>query len=217
MTLETKAAFARRLGVNKSTITRAAQAGRLVLEGGKVNVERSLAQWHATAGAVRPDMVAHWAVQRGAQLPAPQPGAENALTPDLASLPGIVALGLPLQQLTAPGASTAITDAGEELSRTHYKALTLQYENASIKLDIALRRHQRYALPAVRRESRALGATLRASVERLIDQTAPRLAAARDPAARLGLLQAECASVQAAMRKEFVRALRRLREQEVPA
>ena len=48
---ETKAQFAKRLGVNKSTVTRYGQAGRLVLApNGKVKVEESLHLINATKG-----------------------------------------------------------------------------------------------------------------------------------------------------------------------
>lgn len=52
MPLETKAAFARRLNWNRSTVTRAAQAGRLVLVGNLVDVEPSLARLKATEGGL---------------------------------------------------------------------------------------------------------------------------------------------------------------------
>ncbi|HQR96600.1 MAG TPA: hypothetical protein PLF09_08390 [Thiotrichales bacterium] len=49
--VETKAQFAKRLGVNKSTVTRYGQAGRLVLApNGKVKVEESLRLINATKG-----------------------------------------------------------------------------------------------------------------------------------------------------------------------
>lgn len=56
MTLETKAAFAKRMeahmgrAVNRSTVTRWADAGRIVMEGDQVNVEASLAQLGGTQG-----------------------------------------------------------------------------------------------------------------------------------------------------------------------
>jgi phage terminase Nu1 subunit (DNA packaging protein) len=49
MTVETRAEFARRLGWNRSSVTRAVQDGRVVLEGDKVDVEASLAKIEAMA------------------------------------------------------------------------------------------------------------------------------------------------------------------------
>lgn len=207
MTLESKAAFARRLGVNKSTITRAAQAGRLVMEGGEVNIEASLARWHATAGG-RADVAERHAAQRGQAIPdasTPYRTEENATAGDSVPLQG----ELHEQPQAQPGA----TADASSTARTHYKALTLRFENETIKLEMALRRHMRYPLPSVRREAYGLGLALRASVERMVDQTAPRLAAAQTPERR-ALLVAECHALARAMHTEFVRALRRLRQSE---
>src|SRR5574337_163922 len=163
VTLESRAAFARRLGVARSTVTRAAQDGRLVLVGEEIDVEASLARWHATAGA-RSDVAARHAAQRGAPLPgASQPQGKPAEAPQEA------ASGLELPETPS--------DTG----RARYKAL-------------------------------ALGATLRSAIERLIDQTAPRLAVL--PAAeRQALLAAEIAPLRRLLRGEFTRALRRIRQE----
>lgn len=203
MTLESRAAFARRLGVNKSTITRAFQAGRLVMQGNLVDIEPSLARWHATKGG-RDDVAERFAAQRGQDIPTqpyPYPAEESATAGDSGALP-------PQPDAQPMGA----TGAGSG-DRTHYKALTLRFENETIKLEMALRRHMRYPLPSVRREAYGLGLALRASVERMVDQTAPRLAAAQTPERR-ALLIAECHALSRAMHTEFVRALRRLRQSE---
>ena len=49
MTHETRADFARRMGWNKSSVTRAAQDGRVVIENGLVNVDASLEKINALA------------------------------------------------------------------------------------------------------------------------------------------------------------------------
>lgn len=49
MTTETRAAFARRMGWNRSSVTRAVQDGRVVLQGDMVDVEASLAKIEALA------------------------------------------------------------------------------------------------------------------------------------------------------------------------
>ncbi len=211
MTLESKAAFARRIGVNKSTITRAAQAGRLVLDGEMVDVEQSLARWHATQGG-RTDVAARHAAQRGQAIPAlPTPCAaqENAVAglydPGAGMVAGMVA--------AQPDAQPEGADTDGGIDRTAFKAMALRYENEAIKLEMALRRHLRYPLEDVRREAQALGMTLRAGVERLIDQTAPRLAAMTGTAEREALLRAEVAALGRAFRAEFKQSLRRLRQQ----
>lgn len=50
MTLETRAAFAARVGMHKSSITRAVQEGHVVMEGAYVNVEKSLPLIEAMRG-----------------------------------------------------------------------------------------------------------------------------------------------------------------------
>lgn len=210
MTLETRAAFARRIGVNKSTITRAAQAGRLVLRDGLVDVEASLQRWHATAGG-RSDVSERHAQQRGADIPqasTPTAGPGNAT----AGHSGPYSSGVADEQPAQPDAQPR-EETPADGSRTRYKTMVLRYENESIKLEMALRRGMRHPLPAVRREALGLGTALRAAVERMIDQTAPRLAAETDRAVRAALLRRECAAVARALRMEFLRSLRRLRQQ----
>ncbi|RDH86385.1 MAG: hypothetical protein DIZ78_09455 [endosymbiont of Escarpia spicata] len=176
MTTETQAAFARRLGVNRATVTRAKQAGRLVMEGKRVEIEQSLARWHATK-AGRTDLDAIHAEQRGATVPTTQ-------------------------------IETATDPAGAPADRTQYKA---HYENQQIKLEMGLRRGLRFLLADVSRESHGLGATLRAGIERLIDQTAPRLAIIHSDEERAILLQKEILKIKSMMKSEFAIALRRMR------
>lgn len=205
MLTESKAAFARRLGINKSTVTRAAQAGRLVLDGDKVLIDASLARWTATMGG-RTDVAERHAQQRGhslESLPKAGNGANNAT---------VAASGGVLPDLNDVADTQSAAQPGNADGRTRYKTLTLQYENEAIKLEMALRRGLRHPLADVRREAHGLGVALRASMERLIDQTAPRLAAEQRPEARAALLKAECVAMARGLRLEFVRALRRLRQ-----
>jgi hypothetical protein len=193
MKTETKAEFARRIGVHKSNITRAAQAGRLALdERGRVLIDASLKRWHETKGG-RADVEARHAEQRGATVPQLQISQE-------------------VSSVGHAGADSAlVVETGE--ARTRYKAIVLQFENAQIKLEMALRRGQRFPLESVRRESQGIGNTLRASVERLIDQTAPRLAVNCNPAERRRILEAETQKLRRIIKEAFPQALRRLRRE----
>jgi len=197
--LETKAAFARRLGVNKSTITRAGQEGRLIMQDGKVDVAASLARWHATAGG-RTDLTEKYARQRSKNIPhipTPIQVQENAATGLYSNDRGI----------------DEEEEAQTNPDRTRYKTMVLHFENQTIKLHMALDKGLRHRLAAVQREALGLGAALQASVERLIDQTAPRLAAATGRDARATLLRDECGQLARVIRAEFVRSARRLRTQ----
>lgn len=190
----TDAEFARFLGVNKSTISRARRAGRLVLAAdGQVDFDASAARWHETAGG-RTDVAARHAAQRGAVIPKAQPAQKNATPRDSASDAGL-------------GAETA---SGE--TRNSAKVALLHYENAAIKLEMALRRGLRIERPAMKREAQGLGAMLRAGIERVIDQTAPRLAAAGEDTERRRILDAEIRRLAWVVKREMPRALRRMRE-----
>lgn len=192
---ETRAKFAARLGVARSTITRAVQAGRLVLhENGHILVEPSLKRWHETKGG-RDDVEARHAETRGAAIPEAGNVPENATA------------------ARKPRNEAATSGELEGGSRAAYKAAALKYENDAIKLEIALRRGHRYPLAAIRHEALGIGGTLRASIERLIDQAAPRLAVLSDPAARRQLLQAEARRIARIIKHEFPRALRRMQRE----
>lgn len=196
MTTETMAAFARRLDVNKSTITRAAQAGRIVINAkGQVEVEASLERWHATKGN-RPDVAARHALHRGAEVSNPIRGDESLTAAQIDATAG------------QPGATIAVANGG----RAKWKAMTLAYENQTIKLEMALRRGMRYTIADAKREANGLGATLRAAMKRLIDQTAPRLAVMRSDAERRRLIAAELRRVRWMIKTDLPRALRRLRQ-----
>jgi hypothetical protein len=86
MTIETQAQFAARLGVNRSTVTRAKQDGRLVMtDDGRVEVEASLARLEATQG-VLPHQVANRerleeARREAAKGQTPPPAAEPPCVP----------------------------------------------------------------------------------------------------------------------------------------
>lgn len=74
----TRKRFADRLGVNRSTVTRWADAGRLVLaEHGHVEVEASLQRLRDTSGG-RDDVAARHAANRGAAIPEHHHGEKNA-------------------------------------------------------------------------------------------------------------------------------------------
>lgn len=187
MPLETQAQFARRLGVNRSTVNRHIAAGRVVVVGKRIDVEPSLARLAQVTGT-RPDVAARHAAARGPVESPPQP--------------------------QAPSPAYALEEGPDGASgeRAHYKALAMQFENDQIKLEMALRRGVRLPLADVKREAAALGAVLRAALERLVDQTAPRLAVMTATPARAALIHAELRQVRRTLRGEFPRALRRLRE-----
>lgn len=195
---ENLAAFARRLGVNRSTVTRAAQSGRLVLDAdGRVCVVASLARWHATRGG-RDDVAARHAAARGFGVAADVAGvATPATTGETGPRSGDQGEGE--GETPAPG------------SRAFWEAEKVRWQNAELLLAMDLESGVRIPRASMEREARGLGATLRATAERLIDQTAPRLAAAGSDADRRRLLVAELSAARRMLQREFGAAARRLR------
>jgi hypothetical protein len=197
--IETKTAFARRIGVHKSQITRAGQAGRLVLmPDGRVDVEASVQRWYETKGG-RDDVAARHAANRQAVGSMGQPATEN---------PTAARFGATAAQPDVAG--PALAD-GDGVNRTKYKAMGLHYENQSIKLEMALRRGLRYPNGLVKREALGIGATVRAAMERVIDQTAPRLATMGNDLDRRRVLETELRRLRWMVKTELPRALRRMR------
>jgi hypothetical protein len=199
--VENLASFARRLGVNRSTVTRAAQSGRLVLSAdGRVMVQASLARWHATRGG-RVDVAERHADARGHAVAGVAPAATAPAS----------------AQIGPQGADQAGGDglAPPEGSRAFYEAQKLDWQNRLLLVSLDLQSGARAPRPALQREAHGLGATLRATVERLIDQTAPRLAAAPSDADRRRLLAGELGTARRMVRREFAAALRRLRPEQL--
>lgn len=97
-----------------------------------------------------------------------------------------------------------------EGSRAYYERTAQSIKNKHKELSFDLVLGNRFMLGDVRREALALGNTLRATVERLIDQTAPRLAVMSDKGMRLRLLQSEIKALKLVIKAEFPRAMRRL-------
>lgn len=193
---ENLAAFARRLGVNRSTVTRAAQAGRLVLDAaGRVCIAASLARYHGTRGG-RDDVAQRHADARGHAVAGVASSATWPADARNGAQQGDQAEG----EGDAPAAG----------SRAAWEALKVRWQNAELLLALDLESGARIPRQTVLHEAQGLGAMLRATVERLIDQTAPRLAAAGTSADRRRLLATELATARRALRREFRAAARRL-------
>lgn len=191
MTTATQAAFARQIGYDKSRVTQLKHAGRIVMApGGKlVDVEASLARIAETADPGRRDVAErHAAARAGAgRQPLPEPAALAAADP--------------------------LTGLGPESGgRARAKAALMHFENNMLKLEMALRRGLRFERAAVNREAAGLGAMVRAGIERVIDQTAPRLAAARGEDDRCRILDTELRRLRWVIKREMPRALRRMHE-----
>ena len=183
--------FARRLGVNKSTICRAIQAGRLHAPGGMLDIEDNLRRWEATKPGTRADVAARHAANRSAATPSP-----------------------PAETKTPLNAITNVSDSAEDEGPgiAEYRKVELIAAINTAKLEIAMRTGERFPVADIGSHAGALGATLRASLERLVDTTAERLTLATTNAARVELIKAETKSIRRLMTKQFIRSIRALRE-----
>lgn len=174
--------FAAQIGKSVGYVQKLVDTGRCVLTpAGKIDGPASLARIAETQGG-RTDVADRWAAQRS------QPAAPPAAP--------------------APDIDVGHTDGS---SRAKAKALLMHYENSMLKLEMAMRRGLRFERAAVRRESAGLGAMLRAGIERVIDQTAPRLAACANDLQRRQILDKEIARLRHIIKREMPRALRRMR------
>lgn len=168
MTTETKAAFARRIGKNKSTVTRLAQDGRLALTvDGRVDVEKSLALIAGTQGT-REDVADRHA--QGRQERAQEAAAEAPEAETEESLPVSILEAARRAKATAEARRvTALADQ-EEMERDRLAGDLIARED----VDAAMK---------------FIGATVRGLLDVFPDQTAPLVA----PVSDLG----ECHSVLA--------------------
>ena len=188
---ENQTAFARRIGVSRVTIGKAVKSGRLILSDGKLHIADSLRRWESTKPGTRPDVAARHAANWAAAIHSP-PGATE--TP----------------QSAIADVSDSAEDDGPGIA--HYRKVELIAAINTAKLDIALRTGESFPVADIGSHAGALGATLRASLERLVDTTAARLTLAHTNAARVELIKAETTSIRRLMTKQFIRSIRALRE-----
>lgn len=200
--------FARILGVHKSTVTRAIQSGRLIAVDGKLEVEENLRRWEATKAGSRPDVAARHASQRTQDSRMPIRTAENATTDHADQLTD--EKSGPESEETVPADQSGPSSL-ESGTLPYFTARRIDAQNKLVKLGMQLRAARRFPVEGMRREALALGGTLRAALERLVDQTAPRLAVISDRSVRRDLLESETRQLRRDLRREFVRSLRRLR------
>ncbi len=189
----TRRQFAAAIGCSLGYAQKLVDTGRCVLTAdGKIDCEASKARIAATADPGRRDVAARHAIARGREVGSPAKTAESAESdmpidadPDLGGAPST--------------------------GRAKVKALLMRFENDQIKIEMALRRGLRFERAAIKREAAGLGALLRAGMERVIDQTAPRLAAAQNELQRRQIIDAEIRRLRLVVKREMPRAMRRMR------
>lgn len=187
-TIESKTQFAKRMGVNRSTVTRWDKAGRLVLaENGRVMVEQSLAAIKATQGA-REDVAQRHAQNRGHALNTQQQtqqdtqqhatnGATTDATIDTAYGDGVGEI------------PSAAKGAGAD--RAAYQSIAIEMKTNQLKLTEALKRQIRLDKADYYADVEMVALNMKSAIERLIDNLAPQISKITDPAERNQILQTE--------------------------
>lgn len=167
---ETKAQFAKRLGVNKSTITRYDQAGRLVLApNGKVKVEESLALITSTKGA-RGDV----SEKHGQMHPSVAQNATDS------------------ESVAEDDMSATVEMVG--FDRATLKAQTLTYGNKVLELEAAKAAGSMLDKEEFLKQVGQVGKAYRVGMERLIDNLAPVLVNVHGADARMAAIGGAVAS-----------------------
>lgn len=155
MTTESRAAFARRMGWNRSSVTRAVQDGRVVLIGELVDVDASLEKIAALASpsAHHRAHVQQLEEQRKTKTPGVMAAATHAPSaPDITAHESIEELNRRLKK-------------AEANKREHEEAIT-RMERETMAGNLIAREDVEFALDD-------FGATLRSLMENLADRLAP--------------------------------------------
>lgn len=155
MTTESRAAFARRLGVNRSTVTRWAETGRVVLAGDAVEIAASLQKLKDTGGA-RPDVAERHAAGRAAA----KVGAGD----------------------TPPVAPPRETTSGDSVGNSYQtaRAVKEKYNALQAKLDYERQLGNLIPKEDVDLALATMGAAVRSRLDVLADQIAPIVAPVTD-------------------------------------
>ena len=161
--VETKAEFARRLGVNRSTVTRGVQQGRILVNGeGLVLIRESLASWEASK-AGRVDMEAYHAQKRGHGLNLSADGF------------GELELGYYKPLSEDEDEDLALDASSVDKARADVKAEKVHFENQLFHLEQSIERGNTLIKSEFEREIADIAKALSSGLDRITDNLAPQL------------------------------------------
>lgn len=186
MSLETRADFARRLGVNRSTITRWVETGRVVLSGALIDVEASQQRLAETGGA-RPDVAERHAAERAAK--GATVGAGDTPPP------------------AAPPASDAASRA-DGVGNSYQAARAVKEKYAALHAKLEYEQALGNLIPKgdVDLALRSFAASVRAKLDVLPDQISPLVAPVSDLDEVHALLAEHCRGILSAVADDMGRA-----------
>lgn len=188
----TQAEFAVRQGWHRSTVTRLKQAGRLVMQGGRVDAAASLVRIEETGG-MRFDVAERHAAQR-----AQQEGQKTAVAPPAGSGDGE---GQGAGSIAAPAPDAVIGERRSDAQARKEAALADKAE-----MEVQQMRGALIPKEDVDAALRAFGASVRAKLDVLPDQIAPLLAPVSDMDEIHALLAEHCRGILSAVADDMSRA-----------
>lgn len=188
----TQAEFAARQGWHRSTVTRLKQAGRLVMQGARVDAAASLARIEETGG-MRFDVAERHAAQRAQQVAQKTAAAPSAQLGE-GEGQGAGAIASP-----APDAVT-----GERRSDAQARKESALADLA--EMDVKQKRGELIPKPDVDAALRSFGASVRAKLDVMPDQLAPILVAVADLDEIHALLAEHCRGILSAVADDLGRA-----------
>ncbi|MBI3096364.1 MAG: hypothetical protein HYY97_15960 [Rhodocyclales bacterium] len=220
MSRESKSAFARRLGVAPSYVTKLKDEGRIVVVDGQVEVEASLARMEATKDPNRDDVRQRHAKARDAKRLAEASGAGVAGV--IATREGEESGG---NVKTAPGADSGGREGDDEepeagpviqAAEVFRKARTakMHFESRRAVIRVARLQGRLADMATIRKSAGNDGASLRSLLENLPDQAAPRLAPVRDAVKAAAILGELLDDVEATMAGHLAKNIAAMRETE---
>lgn len=230
MSRESKSAFARRLGVAPSYVTKLKDEGRIVVVDGQIEVEASLARMEATKDPNRDDVRQRHAKARDAKRLEAGGGTQGG------AVAGVI---VPREgeesgagAKTAGRADSASREGGNpggddepeagpviQAAEVFRKARTakMHFESRRAVIRVARLQGRLADMATIRKCAGNDGASLRSLLENLPDQAAPRLAPVRDVAKVATILVELLDDVEATMAGLLAKHIAAMRETEVAA
>lgn len=228
MSRESKSAFARRLGVAPSYVTKLKDEGRIVVVDGQIEVEASLARMEATKDPNRDDVRQRHAKARDAKRMVDATGNYGG------AVAGVIAAREGGEsgagEKTAGRADSASRESGKpgdddepeagpviQAAEVFRKARTakMHFESRRAVIRVARLQGRLADMATIRKCAGNDGASLRSLLENLPDQAAPRLAPVRDVAKVAAILGELLDDVEATMTGLLAKHIAAMRELEV--
>lgn len=223
MSRESKSAFARRLGVAPSYVTKLKDEGRIVVVDGQVEVEASLARMEATKDPNRDDVRQRHAKARDAKRLAGATGAPVAgvIAPREGGESDAGEKTAPRGDFGGTGGKPSGDEEAEagpviQAAEVFRKARTakMHFESRRAVIRVARLQGRLADMATIRKSAGNDGASLRSLLENLPDQAAPRLAPVREAGKAAAILSELFDDIEATLAGLLTKHIAAMRETE---